>query len=187
VSDTHCLRDRIPGVHSRRAFVGSFSALALLALPSGGRATVGGRPANFTLRSAQGAPWKGIFKLSDHLGKRPLFIHFFATWCNPCEIEMTTVEKLRPGLEAKGLVIVGVSTDDAQSAPGVGPLARRLKVNYPVVVDADSTVTARLNPRRVCPYSLFVDRRGIIVREREGWTPEHARNLGDELEALVSK
>jgi peroxiredoxin len=168
---------------SRRALV---LGLAALGLPRSARATVGARPGAFTLRGAAGAPWKGLFKLGDHLGKRPLFIHFFATWCNPCELEMTTVEKLRPQLEPRGLVVLGISIDDAQSAPGVGPMARRLRVNYPVVVDADSSVTARLNPRRICPFTIFVDRRGIIVREKEGWTPENARSLSGELEALVA-
>jgi peroxiredoxin len=175
----------IPSLTRRAALLGTTGlVLSLRSRPSG--ATVGARPAAFTLRGAPGAPWKGMFKLSDHLGKRPVFIHFLATWCKPCELEMSVVEKLRPGLEEKGLVIVGISIDDAQSAPGVGPMARRLNVNYPVVVDADTTVTARLNPRRVCPFTLFIDRRGVIVREKEGWTPEHAQNLGKELEALVA-
>ena len=164
-------------------------ALALLAAARGGRAraTVGARPADFTLRAAQGAPWKGTFRLSEHLGKSPVLIHFMATWCNPCELEMTTLEKLRPTFAPRGLVMVGISIDDAQTAPGVGPMARRLKVNYPIVVDADSTVSARLNPRRFCPYTIMVDRRGVIAREHEGWTPAHARALPGELEALVAR
>jgi peroxiredoxin len=159
-------------------------SLLLLGLPA--HATVGARPPAFTLRSAPGAPWRGTFRLADHLGRRPVLIHFFATWCHPCELEMAAIEKLRGPLESQGLVVVGVSVDDAQSAAGVGPMARRLRVGYPVVVDADSSVAARLDPRRVCPYTILVHRNGTIAREQEGWSPEHAERLAAELGRLVS-
>ena len=73
----------------------------------------------------------------------------------------------------------------ATEAAGVGPMARRLNVQFPVVTDIDSSVAARLNPRRVAPFMILVDRKGKVVREKEGWTAEHIKNLPSELDALV--
>ena len=151
-----------------------------------GMATVGARPPDFTLRGAAGAPWKGTFKLSEYLGKKPVVITFMASWCAPCELEMMALEKERARLESRGLVVVAIAIDDASTAPQVGAMARRLKVQFPVVTDLDSSVTARINPRRTCPFMVSVDRSGKIVRESEGWTAEHMKNLPKDLESLVN-
>lgn len=161
------------------------AALFTFFVTSPGEATVGARPADFTLRGASGAPWKGTFKLSDHLGKRPVVIAFTATWCAPCELEMMALEKERVRLEPKGLVVVAIAIDDAQTAPQVGAMARRLKVQFPVVTDVDSSVASRINPRRICPFMITVDRTGKIVHEREGWTAEHMKKLPGDLDALM--
>jgi peroxiredoxin len=169
-----------------RALLGTAAMLVVLAPARVGIATVGARPPDFTLRGAAGAPWKGTFKLSEYLGKRPVVITFTATWCAPCELEMMALEKERARLESRGLVVVAIAIDDASTAPQVGAMARRLKVQFPVVTDVDSSVTARINPRRTCPFMISVDRSGKIVRESEGWTAEHMKNLPKDLESLVN-
>ncbi|MBC8133074.1 MAG: TlpA family protein disulfide reductase, partial [Deltaproteobacteria bacterium] len=105
---------------SLKAWLTLASALLVFFPAQIGVATVGARPPDFTLRGAAGAPWKGTFKLSEYLGKRPVVIAFTATWCAPCELEMMALEKERVRLEPRGLVVVAVAIDDAQTAPQVG-------------------------------------------------------------------
>jgi peroxiredoxin len=153
--------------------------------PCAALATRGARPAVFTLRSATGTSWQGIFRLGDHLGRRPVIISFFATWCRPCEQELPAIELLHAKFNARGLVVVAVATDGPESAAQIGTMARRLRLTFPVVHDADSRVSARLNPRRLVPFLVLVDRNGRIVREREGFTPADERALPAEVEALL--
>jgi thiol-disulfide isomerase/thioredoxin len=155
-------------------------------LPARALATPGARASAFTLRGAPGALWRGVFRMADHLGKRPVALSFFATWCRPCEIELPILDRERARLEPRGLVVAFVAIDGPETAAQIGALARRLSVRGPVLHDADSAVTSRYDPRRVVPFLVLVDRAGRIVREREGWTQEHARTLPGELEALVA-
>jgi peroxiredoxin len=177
------------GVSPRRrtlVLAGLAAARGLALAPASALAARGARPADFSLRAATGAPWRGTFRLAEHLGRRPVVISFFATWCRPCEAELPALERLRARLSARGLVIVAVAIDGPDSAAQIGSMARRLALTFPVVHDADSRVSARMNPRRLVPFLVLVDRSGRIVREREGFTPADERNLSAEVEALLA-
>jgi peroxiredoxin len=180
------LPDRRPALASA-ARLGLLAGLVLLA--AGDRRAVsapGKRPADFSLRAVPGTSWRGTFRLSDHLGKRPVAISFFSTWCRPCELELPALGKLRARFPEPDLALVAVAVDGPESASQIAPAARRLGLAFPVVHDADSTVSARLNPRREIPFLILVDHQGRIAVERGGFSAEHLRSLPAEIEALVA-
>lgn len=159
----------------RRALIaGALSAGLLFAgslgLPSAGAAREGERPQAFTLPAVPGGPVEGRFRLEEHLGERPVVILFWATWCAPCRQELPLYQQLYERYKDDGLVVVGISMDGSNTIASAGPTARRLGLTFPVVSDLDTSVTSRINPRRAAPFSVWIDRRGRIVREREGFS-----------------
>jgi hypothetical protein len=56
----------------------------------------------------------------------------------------------------------------------VAPFARRYDLSFPVLLDEETRVVNVYDPKRVAPLSLLIDRRGLIVRARNGY------NAGDE-------
>jgi peroxiredoxin/outer membrane lipoprotein-sorting protein len=65
------------------------------------------------------------FKLKDLNGKKVelkslrgnvVVLDFWATWCAPCREEMPHLEKLHREFKDKGLMIVGINTEDAKAA-----------------------------------------------------------------------
>ncbi len=161
----------------RRVFAGVTFVLAAalvatgsLGFPGVGHAREGERPAAFTLPAVPGGPTSGRFRLEDHLGEKPIVILFWATWCAPCRQELPLYQQLYQRYEDDGLVVVAVSMDGSNTLSGAGPMARRLGLTFPVVSDLDTAVTSRLNPRRAAPFSIWIDRRGRIVREQEGFS-----------------
>src|ERR1700687_4895731 len=53
-----------------------------------------------------------IVKLSDFRGKAVL-LNFWATWCEPCKIEMPWFVDLQKKYGPQGLQVLGVAMDDA--------------------------------------------------------------------------
>ncbi len=55
----------------------------------------------------------------EALRGKVVLLDFWATWCVPCIAAMPHVEELRKHYQGQGLVVIGVSTDDAADAPKV--------------------------------------------------------------------
>lgn len=173
-----------------RRFVCSLSlvvSLVLLVAPATPLlARVGGRASNFTLPALAGGPTRGRFRLGDHLGRNVVAVLFWATWCAPCRQELPLYESLYRRFRRQGLVVVAISMDGSSTVASAGPMARRLGLSFPVVSDLDTRVTAQLNPRRAAPFSIWIDRSGRVVREREGFNLAEREEVTRGLTALVT-
>lgn len=157
----------------------------VLATPASAR--VGARPPAFDLPSIPGGPVPGNFRMSEHLGNQPIVILFWATWCDPCKQQMALYEQLYQRYKDQGLKIVAISMDGPESLARTGPIISRLGLTYNVVSDLDTSVTARLNPRRGAPFTVWVDRSGRIVHEREGYTLAERNDIARGVAALMRR
>src|SRR2546426_5535923 len=78
----------------------------------------------------------GVAALAEHGGKLVL-VNFWATWCQPCTLEMPTLEALWKQYRARGLVVLGVSVDRGAPRPLIDPYVGRLGLTFPILLDAD--------------------------------------------------
>jgi peroxiredoxin len=93
-----------------------------------------GQPAPaFTLGALDG----GRASLADHRDKL-VVLNFWATWCQPCALEMPSLEALWRRYRERGLVVVGVSVDRGSPRGLLEPYVRNLKLTFPILLDPDS-------------------------------------------------
>lgn len=125
-----------------------------------------------TSGTAQAAPsWElkdlegKAVKLSDFKGKVVL-LNFWATWCSPCRDEIPALVALQNQYKAKGLVVIGVALDQKGPAP-VKAFVQRMKINYPVVMGDEKTVTEYGGVQAI-PTTFYIDREGNIVSAHRG-------------------
>ncbi|MGH7278623.1 MAG: TlpA family protein disulfide reductase [Candidatus Rokuibacteriota bacterium] len=94
--------------------------------------TEGQRGPAFRLETLDG----GHASLED-FGDKLVVLNFWATWCQPCTLEMPTLEALwREGKE-RGLVVVGISVDRGAPRPLIDPYVRNLGLTFPILLDPD--------------------------------------------------
>jgi peroxiredoxin len=91
------------------------------------------RPA-FTLPDLDGSPRK----LQEQAG-RIVLVHFFATWCEPCREELSSLSRLVEGPHGQRLVVLAVNV--AEVPVRVRRFLDTAPVSFSVVLDADRAVT----------------------------------------------
>ena len=111
---------------------------------------------DFTLQSLDGK----IVRLSDFRGKAVL-LNFWATWCQPCRIEMPWFVDLEKQYGPEGLQVIGVAMDDS-GKDVVEKFAKEMGVNYPVLMGKES-VGEEYGGVEFLPTTFYVDRSGKVV------------------------
>lgn len=145
------------------------SAHALELKPAAERTTV----PSFTLKDLKGQR----VKLATFKGK-VVVISFWATWCEPCMVELPHLNRKALALP-DDLVVLAISTDNAQTVNKVRGTVKRSRLKMPVLLDTDGQVMGDLNPRGAHPYTMFIDRAGRLAADHDGYAP------GDEVDMLA--
>ncbi len=104
----------------------------------------------------------GEFVTAEDFSGKTLLINFWATWCVPCRREMPMLVDLQSEYGPEGLQVVGIALDDVQS---VRDFVKKYGISYPILVgeaDVMATSAAYGNVEGVLPYSVLVDKDGII-------------------------
>jgi peroxiredoxin len=78
----------------------------------------------------------GVTALNDHR-ERLVIVNFWATWCEPCTLEMPTLEALWREYRERGLMVLGVSVDRGAPRALLEPYVARLGLSFPILLDAD--------------------------------------------------
>jgi cytochrome c biogenesis protein CcmG/thiol:disulfide interchange protein DsbE len=118
------------------------------------------------------------------LAGKVVVIDFWATWCAPCKEELPVLQKLHKKYGSQGLAIVGISVDkDAGNLP---EFLKKLAVTFPIVHDANHTVTGRYAPPRM-PSSYIVDRKGIVKYVHGGFRADDAATFEKQIQELLAK
>jgi peroxiredoxin len=120
---------------------------------STGKVMVGGALPDLTLKSLTGS----TVKLRAYTG-HPVWVNFFATWCEPCKAELPQIEQRYKSRRAEGLVVYGV--DQQESAIAVKTFTAHYGVTYPIAIDPGDAAFA-FNIHTI-PLSVFVDSTGLV-------------------------
>ncbi len=100
--------------------------------------------------------------LADYKGQVVL-LNVWATWCEPCKIEMPSMEQLEKQLGPQGLKIVAVSVDEG-GADAVRQFVRDYGLTFRVLHDPTGRIQRTYQTTGV-PESFVINRQGKIVKK----------------------
>jgi peroxiredoxin len=141
-----------------------------------------GSAPDFTLQDLSGRD----VHLSDYRGKVVL-LYFWATYCSPCSTELPKLAALYTRDHERGLAILAVDENEAETAAEVPAYAQRHEVRFPVLLDPGSDVKAEYDPAGALPFGVLIDRDGTVVRQLAGYQPGDERYIDADTDALLSK
>jgi cytochrome c biogenesis protein CcmG/thiol:disulfide interchange protein DsbE len=112
--------------------------------------------------------------LKQYKGKVVL-VNFWATWCDPCFVEIPWLIEMQQKYEAKGFTVLGVAMDE-EGKSAVAPFlakerfnvnGQKLPMNYPIVIGNDE-VADKFGGLLGYPTSFLVSKDGKIVKKVQG-------------------
>jgi len=116
---------------------------------------------DFTLLDAKGVN----VKLSDYKGKIVL-LHFWATWCGPCKIEIPWFIEFERTYKDRGFAVLGISMDE-EGWKVVNPYIEQKRLNYRIAI-GDDALAMRYGGIYALPTTLVIDRNGRIAAQHVG-------------------
>lgn len=174
----------------RRALASVAAVVGLAVSGCGGGPSAGARTAtttsapDFSLPSIDGK----TVRLSSYLdGKHVVLLDFWSTTCDPCMVEMPHLVELYEAKKDKGFVILAISLDGPESRAQVSSTVHDKAMSFPVLLDEETTVVARYNPKRELPFSVLIGKNGSILQKRGGYTPGDEKLLAAEVDKALAE
>lgn len=100
--------------------------------------------------------------LADYKGK-VILLNIWATWCQPCRVEMPAIERLHKKVGGPDFQVVSVSID-ADGDSVVSAFARELGLTFQILHNQSGDIQQIYQTTGV-PESFVIDRDGIIVKK----------------------
>lgn len=119
--------------------------------------------------------WKGKVVVLD----------LWATWCEPCRKSIPELERIYTKYHAKGLEVVGISTDEPKDVAKVAATMKELHMTYPVVLSSDIPDFDSKYEHSGLPSMFLIDRKGNISEAFAGYNP--SSNLDAKIEAMLNE
>ena len=116
---------------------------------------------------------------------KPFIISFFATWCKPCNRELSAISEVYADWQDEtGVKLIAVSIDQAQNINKLKPLVDSNGWEYDVLLDPNSDFKRALGIQMI-PYVIIVDGKGNIVYKHNGYTDGAEKELIEKVRELI--
>jgi thiol-disulfide isomerase/thioredoxin len=113
----------------------------------------------------------------DEEGKDVTLLVFWATWCQPCLMEIPSLNKLHEKYRDRRFRVLAINVDDPDGGK-VKAISGNYGIKYPVLVGSEDTMR-QFGGVTALPTSFLIGRDGKIKDKMQGLVPE------DDLERRV--
>ena len=112
-------------------------------------------------------------------------LNVWATWCEPCRVEMPALQRLYESMDTSGLKLVSVSIDETDPAT-VRQFRDEFKLTFPIYQDRSRAIE-RIYQTTGVPETFVIDRNGEIVKKVIGAAEWDSRANQDLFRRLLAR
>ncbi len=121
-------------------------------------------------------------QLAEHIGKQPLVVNFWASWCAPCYAEAPVLQSYWQEYQGTDVLFVGVQTQDKGKYDEGRDFIDQFGLGFPNGIDDDSRISIGWGLLGV-PETFFISRDGTVSYKHIG--PVTPQVMEQQLTALL--
>ncbi len=99
--------------------------------------------------------------LSQYIGKNPIMLVFWASWCPSCKAEVPKVNALVEKYSSQGMKFFSINIGANDSVRRATKYAKKIGMNYPIIFDEQQEITNQYRIMGV-PTIIIADSKGTI-------------------------
>lgn len=116
-------------------------------------------------------------RLDEWIGKQPVVLNFWGTWCGPCRKEIPALVRLYDQYTPKGIKIIGFAVNDTPDM--VKMFSQQYGMRW-VMLMADKNILIKYRVISGIPQTIFLDKDGQEVKRFIGARPYEMLKQGFE-------
>lgn len=102
-----------------------------------------------------------VIDMSTIIGKKPVMLVFWASWCPNCKVEAPKINQLVEKYKKQGMEFIGINIAVNDSIKRARSFVKKTDMAYPTVFDANNAITQQYMVRGV-PTILVADSNGRV-------------------------
>lgn len=118
---------------------------------------------------------------AEKLQGKAVIVDFWASWCEPCKVELPALNMLYKKYKNKGLVVVGINVDD--NVADAKTFLKDHPVDFALAHDKGQANAGKFGIEKM-PTS-FILSKGKIVRVHEAFRPGDEKKIEAEIKKLL--
>jgi thiol-disulfide isomerase/thioredoxin len=116
-------------------------------------------------------------RLNEWIGKQPVVLNFWGTWCGPCRSEIPSLVKLYREFAPKGVQMIGLAVKDRPEK--VQMFSQQYGMSW-VMLMAEQDILIKYGVISGIPQTIFLDKNGTEVKRYVGARPYEILRQGFE-------
>lgn len=121
-------------------------------------------------------------KLSSYVGKGPVMLGFWRSWCPSCKEEQRNMQIIYEKYKDKGFSYIGVNIDNQKSVSKVKSYVSTMGFTFPVVLDTDKKIFEMYNGSEdAVPYYLIIGKDKKIFSTHLGYKTGDEKMIEEEI------
>lgn len=158
-------------------------AILVCALFLSARCTAPAQSSSLTQLNLEGLDGTST-KLAEYLRTGPVYITFWALWCEPCKLELRSLKSFAKEHKGKPFTILAVNQDSPKSLAKVKAYVKSQSYPFPVILDPNMQVFQAFNGQNL-PFAVLIDKSGRVVSTRTGYLPGDEKEIAEDILKLI--